>query len=90
MDGGKEIVEVSPDVHKEGVNANRDLIVEDDGSLTLIDTGMSSDGKKILNYVRANLSKQPSDVNTIVLTHCHIDHARGVYAIKKAVGARHA
>ena len=84
-----EVVEILPGVHQiDGVNANTYLIVEDDGTLTLIDTGMSKGGKKILNYVEANMSKKPSDVKTIVLTHSHIDHVRGAYEIKKATGAR--
>ncbi len=83
------MVEIIPQVHQiDGVNANSYLVFEDDGSLTLVDAGMSKDGKKILNYVETNLSKKPSDIKTIVLTHSHIDHVRGVYALKKATGAR--
>ena len=83
------MVEILPGVHQiDGVNANSYVIVEDDGTLTLIDTGMSKDGKKILNYIQANMSKKPSDVKTIVLTHSHIDHVRGAYEIKKATGAK--
>lgn len=82
------MVEILPGVHKiEGVNANSYLIVEDDG-LTLIDAGMSKDGKKILNFIEASLSRKPSDVKTIVLTHSHLDHVRGAFAIKQATGAK--
>jgi glyoxylase-like metal-dependent hydrolase (beta-lactamase superfamily II) len=83
------MVEILQGVHQiDGVNANSYLVLEDDGSLTLIDTGTSAGGKKILDYVRTNLSKQLSDVKTIVLTHAHIDHIRGALAIKKATGAK--
>lgn len=83
------MVEIIPQVHQiDGVNANSYLVFEDDGSLTLVDAGMSKDGKKILNYVESNLSKKPSDIKTIVLTHSHIDHVRGVYALKNATGAK--
>jgi glyoxylase-like metal-dependent hydrolase (beta-lactamase superfamily II) len=77
-------------VHRvEGVNANSYIVLESDGSLTLIDTGMSPDGKRILDYIRTTLSKQPSDLKTIVITHAHFDHVRGALAIKKAAtGAR--
>lgn len=34
------------------------------------------------------MSKEPSDVETIVLTHCHTPYIRGAYEIKKATGAR--
>jgi glyoxylase-like metal-dependent hydrolase (beta-lactamase superfamily II) len=62
--------------------------LDDEGSLTLVDTGTSTNGKKILEYVRMNLGKQPSDVKTIVITQAHVDHIRGALAIKKATGAK--
>lgn len=83
------MVEIIQGVHQvDGVNANSYLVLEKDGSLTLIDTGTSTSGKKILDYIKTNISKQPSDVKTIVLTHSHIDHVRGALAIKKATGAK--
>lgn len=83
------MVEIIQGVHQvDGVNANSYLVIQKDGSLTLIDTGTSTGGKKILDYIKTNLSKQPSDLKTIVLTHSHIDHVRGVLAIKKATGAK--
>lgn len=83
------MAEIFPGVHQtDGVNANAYLVVEEDGALTLIDTGMSRDVKKILNYIETKMSKKPSDVKTIILTHCHIDHVRGAYEMKKATGAR--
>lgn len=79
------MVEIIQGVHQiDGVNANSYLVVEKDGSLTLIDTGMSTNGKKILSYIETNLSKQPTDLRTIVLTHAHIDHIRGTLYVKKA------
>ena len=83
------MAEVLPGVHQvDGVNPNSYVVVEDDGSLTLVDTGMSEDGRRVLEYIRANMSKKPSDVKTIVLTHCHLPYARGASEIKKATGAR--
>jgi glyoxylase-like metal-dependent hydrolase (beta-lactamase superfamily II) len=83
------LVEIVPGVHMvNGVNANSYIVLESDGSLTLIDTGMSRDGRKILDYIQASLGKKPSDVRTVILTHSHVDHVRGAYAIKKASGAK--
>jgi glyoxylase-like metal-dependent hydrolase (beta-lactamase superfamily II) len=83
------MVEILPGIHKvDGVNSNTYLVLEDNGTLTLVDSGLSSGGKKVLDYVRINFSKQPSDVKLIVLTHPHIDHVRGARAIKKATGAK--
>ncbi len=76
-------------VHQvDGVTPYSYVVVEDDGSLTFVDTGMPKDGKRVLDYVQANMSKKPSDVKTIVLTHCHTPYVRGAYEIKKATGAR--
>lgn len=83
------MVEIVQGVHQiEGVNANSYLVLGSDGSLTLIDTGTSKNGKKILDYIKTKLSKQPSEVKTIVITHSHVDHARGALALKKATGAK--
>ncbi len=83
------MAEITSGVHQiDRVNANSYLILESDGSLTLIDVGTSAGGKKILDYVKNTLSKQPSDLKTIVLTHAHIDHIRGALALKKATGAK--
>jgi glyoxylase-like metal-dependent hydrolase (beta-lactamase superfamily II) len=83
------MVEILSGVHQvDGVNSNTYLIVEDDGSLTLIDTGMSSGGKRVLDYVKTTLAKQPSDIKVIVITHAHVDHIRGARAIKNATGAK--
>jgi hydroxyacylglutathione hydrolase len=83
------MVEIIPGVEQiDGVNANSYLVEQEDGSLTLIDTGMSKDGKKILDYIQTTMRRKPSDVKTIVLTHSHIDHVRGAYETKRATGAK--
>lgn len=83
------MTEVAKGVHHvDGSNANSYLVEEGDGSLTLVDTGMQSDGKKILDYITVKMARKPSDVKTIVLTHGHVDHARGAASIKAATGAR--
>lgn len=69
----------------DGSNANSYLVEEDDGTLTLVDAGMQTDGKKILKYI-ISLNRKPSDVKTIVITHCHVDHVRGLAAVKAATG----
>jgi len=72
------MVEILTGVHRiDGVNPYSYIIAEDDGSLTLVDTGMSKDGRKVLDYVQAKMSKKPSDLKTILLTHCHTPYVRG-------------
>jgi glyoxylase-like metal-dependent hydrolase (beta-lactamase superfamily II) len=83
------LVEIISGVHQiDGVNANSYVVSENDGSLTLIDTGMSKDGKKILDYIQSILSKKPSDLKMIIITHSHVDHIRGANSIKKVTGAK--
>lgn len=83
------MTEISKGVHHvDGSNANSYLVEEADGSLTLVDAGMQSDGKKILEYITMKMIRKPSEVKTIVLTHCHVDHVRGAAALKAATGAK--
>ncbi len=82
------MTEILKGVHyADGSNANCYLLEEADGSLTLIDAGMQSDGKKVLEYITTKMMRKPSDVKTIVLTHCHVDHIRGAAALRAATGA---
>ncbi len=74
--------------HVDGSNANSYVVEEADGSLSVVDAGMQGDGKKILAYVTTKMMRKPSDVRTIVLTHCHVDHVRGAAALKAATGAK--
>ena len=72
----------------DGVNANSYLVFDNDGSLILIDTGIAKDGKKIAEYITSKLGRRLSDVRTIVLTHCHMDHSRGAASLKASTGAK--
>ena len=58
------------------------------GPLVLVDTGMSGDGRPVLDYIQSRLAKSPSDLKTIVLTHCHTPYVRGAAALRKATGAQ--
>ena len=72
----------------DGSNANSYLVEEEDGAFTLVDAGMQANGKKIMDFITINLKLEPSAVKTIVLTHCHVDHVRGLAALKAATGAK--
>ena len=65
---------------------NSFLIADEDGSLTLVDTGLKRAHKKVLAAL-AELGKAPEDVQRIVLTHGHNDHAGGLAGVAKATGA---
>ena len=72
----------------DGVNANSYLVFDRDGSLILVDTGTAKDGKRIAEYITSKLGRRLSDVRTIVLTHCHMDHSRGAASLKASTGAK--
>jgi len=80
-------MEIVPGIHQvDGVNANCFIIVRD--GLTLIDTGMPRNSAKIVTYIQDVLKRKPSEINTIVLTHFHVDHVGNAYDLKKLSGAK--
>jgi hydroxyacylglutathione hydrolase len=75
-------------LYVDGSNANSYLVAESDGTLTLVDAGMQADGKRILEFITSKMNRKSSEVKTIVVTHCHVDHTRGLAAIKAATRAK--
>jgi glyoxylase-like metal-dependent hydrolase (beta-lactamase superfamily II) len=65
---------------------NSFALVDDDGSVTLVDTGTKSAPPRIVAGLAA-IGKHPSDVQRIVLTHAHPDHVGGAAELVKATGA---
>jgi glyoxylase-like metal-dependent hydrolase (beta-lactamase superfamily II) len=79
-------MEIVPGIHViEGISAHCYLI--DGPELTLIDTGMPRKTKKILRYITDNLQKTPTDLKTILLTHCDIDHIGNARELHRITGA---
>ena len=62
------------------------FLLEDNG-LTLIDTGLPGAAEKVLTAIRKG-GKNPDDINRIILTHWHPDHAGNAAELKKRFGAR--
>jgi len=54
--------------------------------ITLVDTGWPGNAKRILSYL-SSLGYEPSDVSSIVLTHCHVDHCGSAAEIKERTEA---
>ena len=69
-----------------GLAVNQFLIVDDDG-LTLVDTGLAGNEKRILKYM-AGLGHSPDALKRIVITHSDGDHVGALAALKAATGAR--
>lgn len=59
---------------------NSFAFLEDDGSVTLVDCGLSRAPARIVHAL-ASIGRHPSDVQRIVLTHAHGDHAGGAAAM---------
>jgi glyoxylase-like metal-dependent hydrolase (beta-lactamase superfamily II) len=64
----------------------RAFLLEAGGELTLVDTLFESDGRGVLEAIRA-LGKSSRDLKRIVLTHAHRSHLGGLAALKRATGA---
>ena len=77
-----------PGVHwVKGINCNVYVVVGE-GGLTIVDTGMPRNAKRILAYVEREQGRAPADIGTIVLTHSHTDHVGSASQLKAATGAR--
>jgi len=80
-------LEILPDIHRvDGVNANVYLLL-DENELMVIDTGMPGSARRIIDYVN-RISRKPSEIATIVLTHCHVDHMGSAQQLKELTNAK--
>ncbi len=80
-------MEIIPNVHViSGSMVNCYLIVDPDG-LTLIDTGLPGNAKRVLQVVEG-LGRKPGNVKRIVITHADGDHVGSLAALKATTGAR--
>lgn len=73
------IITLAPGVHRiptMGDFINSYAFVEADGSVTLVDCGLKRAPGKIVRALAA-IGKHPRDVQRILLTHAHFDHAGG-------------
>jgi glyoxylase-like metal-dependent hydrolase (beta-lactamase superfamily II) len=65
---------------------NSFALLDDDGSITLVDTGLKKAPARIVAALAA-IGKHPRDVTRIVLTHVHPDHAGGAAEMSRETGA---
>ena len=83
-------VEVAPGVVRiptvGAANTNSFALVDDDGSVTLVDCGLKRAPGRIVAGLRA-IGRHPGDVTRIVLTHAHTDHAGGAAEMAARTGA---
>lgn len=73
-----------PTVGRDYVNSF--ALVEDDDSVTLVDTGLAKAPPRLVAGLEA-MGKRPQDVTRILLTHVHPDHAGGAAEMSRLTGA---
>ena len=66
---------------------NSFVFAEDDGSLTLVDTGMFFAHKRIVSAL-SQIGRHPYDIQRIILTHAHSDHVGSAAKILSQSSAR--
>lgn len=59
---------------------NSYILLDDDGSVTLVDCGLARGAAKV-RAALAEVGRGPSDVQRVILTHAHSDHAGGAAEI---------
>ncbi|MFD7024422.1 MBL fold metallo-hydrolase [Promicromonospora sukumoe] len=60
-------------------------LVEDEGRLLVVDTGLPATGR-ILGEALRRLGYRPADVAAVVLTHAHFDHTGSAAALQERLG----
>lgn len=61
-------------------------LVDGNGPLALIDTGCGPSFELILTNIKT-LGFDPGDIDSVLLTHCHIDHVGGAHKFQDECGA---
>lgn len=85
---GRPVVTLAPGVHRiptMGDYINSFAFVDDDGQVTLVDTGLKRAPKAIVAGLAA-LGLHPKEVTRILLTHGHFDHAGGASRMLRETG----
>lgn len=80
------IREVVPGLYQVRTRGSRVYLVVDE-RITIIDTGSPGSGPRIVEALRA-LGRSPDEVETIVITHYHIDHVGGLPELQRFLPAR--
>ena len=81
-------IQLAPNVFRVptmGNGINSFFFIEDDGSITLVDTGVKSAPKKIVAAINY-LNKDVKDIRKVLFTHSHDDHAGGAAKIIEIIG----
>ncbi|WZO99695.1 MBL fold metallo-hydrolase [Isosphaeraceae bacterium EP7] len=77
---------VVPGLHRIAIGSVNAYLIEADEVLTLVDTGYPGKADEIVAAIRS-IGRDPGDLRSIVVTHCHIDHAGSLAELKRRTGA---
>lgn len=80
-------MELVPGVHRIGKLRGGNVYLLADARLTLVDTGLPGGAARVLSFIR-NLGRDPGELDYIIITHGHIDHAGGAAELRRLTGAR--
>ena len=80
-------MEIAAGVHLiDGLRGSNVYLIAD-RRLILVDTAMPGNGEAVLGFIR-RLGRAPDELEYIVITHGHIDHAGGAAELRRLTGAR--
>lgn len=71
----------------DGVIGSNSYLIDNDGCLIIIDTGLSGNAVKIINFIKKQ-GRKPKDLKYIILTHADLDHAGSAKELQKKTGAK--
>ena len=79
-------MEILADVHRVRVTGSSVFLLDGE-RLALIDAGPRGSARRILRYLRV-LGRSPGELDLVILTHYHPDHAGGASELARLTGAR--
>lgn len=80
-----EVLEVGAGVHFVEASHTNFVLIEDDGELTLVDSGYPRD-RALLEAAVRRLGRQPADLSAMLLTHAHVDHLGSAQWLRQTFG----
>ena len=79
-------MEVTKGIHQFSGVSNSYIVSNNE--LLLVDTGMPGKSGEIIDYIKNELKRDPTDIKTIVITHHHFDHTGSLDKLKEITGAK--